>query len=178
MTIESTNARSSHGVSRRRLVQGAAWATPAVLIATAAPAFATSTRAINVVSGSVTGNVLKVSLQGPIQAGESVTVTVSLSWSDNDYDGRDKNGAPPAIVSGTSSNWARATYGKTVATFTYTLTGTGTVTSTELQVQFPSAGFKNNEKNTAFITAEVSAISTAGFSAGTAQSGTVTKPAS
>ncbi|MDN4475437.1 hypothetical protein QQX09_06170 [Demequina sp. SYSU T00192] len=38
MAIESTNTSDSAGISRRRLVQGAAWATPAILIATAAPA--------------------------------------------------------------------------------------------------------------------------------------------
>ncbi|WP_062530195.1 hypothetical protein [Demequina rhizosphaerae] len=43
MTIESTDARGNHGISRRRLVQGAAWATPAILIATSAPAAASST---------------------------------------------------------------------------------------------------------------------------------------
>ncbi|WP_062527366.1 hypothetical protein [Demequina rhizosphaerae] len=38
MPNEATIASSGSGISRRRLVQGAAWATPAVLIATAAPA--------------------------------------------------------------------------------------------------------------------------------------------
>ncbi|WP_062462174.1 hypothetical protein [Demequina soli] len=42
MAIESPNTRQTHGVSRRRLVQGVAWATPAILIATAAPAAAAS----------------------------------------------------------------------------------------------------------------------------------------
>ena len=42
MSIESPLARPRTGVSRRRVIQGAAWATPAVLIATAAPALAAS----------------------------------------------------------------------------------------------------------------------------------------
>ncbi|WP_062296272.1 hypothetical protein [Demequina maris] len=41
MTIEHTSAPSG-AVSRRRIVQGAAWATPAILVATAAPALAAS----------------------------------------------------------------------------------------------------------------------------------------
>jgi len=47
MTVDSTAARAG-GISRRRVMKGAAWATPAILIATASPhAAASTTRALD-----------------------------------------------------------------------------------------------------------------------------------
>ncbi|MDN4484191.1 hypothetical protein [Demequina lignilytica] len=43
----------SNGVSRRRLIQGAAWATPAIVIASAAPALAQSPAANATISASL-----------------------------------------------------------------------------------------------------------------------------
>ncbi|WP_156155933.1 hypothetical protein [Demequina phytophila] len=48
MTVESTNTYHAAGVSRRRIVQGAAWATPAVLLATSAPAGANNSPELGV----------------------------------------------------------------------------------------------------------------------------------
>ena len=43
MTGLPASSDKNFAISRRRVIQGAAWATPAILIATAAPAFAVST---------------------------------------------------------------------------------------------------------------------------------------
>jgi len=43
MTGLPTSSDKNSTISRRRVIQGAAWATPAILIATAAPSFAVST---------------------------------------------------------------------------------------------------------------------------------------
>ncbi|WP_156156048.1 hypothetical protein [Demequina maris] len=76
MAIESTNANEGAGVSRRRIVQGAAWATPAILIATAAPAFAGSNPdVLPILSGGVVG---------PASADSGAqTLTVSAIRTDN-----------------------------------------------------------------------------------------------
>jgi len=53
MTVESTPRA---GISRRRIVQGAAWATPAILIATASPQAAASGKALSTAEVRVTHN--------------------------------------------------------------------------------------------------------------------------
>ncbi|WP_228373254.1 hypothetical protein [Demequina silvatica] len=83
MTVESTNARSGAGISRRRLVQGAAWATPAVLIATAAPAFAGSDPLMTPLFG-VVGNSGKQTITGSGGTAASArTVTATVQRVDN-----------------------------------------------------------------------------------------------
>lgn len=65
--MASNDNASAHGISRRRVMQGAAWATPAVIIATAVPAFANG-------SGTTAPAVITTSYSGAA-AGGTVTAT-------------------------------------------------------------------------------------------------------
>lgn len=108
--LTETVAARPHGVSRRRILQGAAWATPAILIATASPAMgAVSTLAAGLISPfNVSGTrvfdatsrsiVLDATLTNSTSGANEVTdVTLRFEFDSALVD----PSAVPAIVSGT-----------------------------------------------------------------------------
>lgn len=71
MVVETSSTSEAPGLSRRRLVQGAVWATPAVLIATAAPAAAASPPRL--------GGLVLTTFRG-FQSASTITVSTYVSY--------------------------------------------------------------------------------------------------
>ncbi|WP_156163906.1 hypothetical protein [Demequina maris] len=117
MATESTGANSGAGVSRRRIVQGAAWATPAILLATAAPAAASSTEVeIQNVTRSAQGE-----LSADFDAPPGAVVTISFTWNSSEFEKLAASGISGAAL-GSSSG------GSASIQFTVPESGTGSIT--------------------------------------------------
>lgn len=152
------------GVSRRRIIQGAAWATPAIVIAAAAPAAASST-SVDIASFTAANKNVTMYLNVP-RRNTTYSVTVTLTWSPSEFDGTLAADAPHTT---SGSSWTRSSFNKTSASFTLTIgTGVGTINTESLVVIFPTTGFK---KPTAVVTAVVS--NSGGYPNGGSASGTV-----
>lgn len=146
------------GVSRRRLIQGAAWATPAIVLATAVPARATSDGLVHVGASTDPGT-LTLDVTAP-RGASAYTVTATITYELGHFTSAGSSsgaawtfGTPGTAVaqftvpagSGDatfSAEWTpvfRTTPDSVVQTVTFTSTGPGVLSPNSVQVTLTTA---------------------------------------
>ncbi|GAA5518238.1 hypothetical protein Lsed01_00660 [Demequina sediminis] len=117
------------GVSRRRVMQGAAWATPAIMLAVASPATASST-GLTVTGGITTGRSNEVNLNANVPRNVT-SLSLSLVWTVTS----------PATITGVSiSGWTYVSGALGNMQFTRSVTaGTGATVDVPLVAVFTYA---------------------------------------
>ena len=139
MSLDNPSRLNAH-VSRRRIVQGAAWAAPAILIATAAPAFAATSGTITISGMTITQNGNSSNFEPRLQAavtGFAAGDVITLSGAFN-------AGGQTVSVTDNSSGWVVATQNTAGdGTFTFTATkaydGSGAIAVTKFKINVSDA---------------------------------------